>query len=43
MKHQLTEQGAEVVANTPEQFAAILREDLAKWTKIVKDSGIRVD
>jgi tripartite-type tricarboxylate transporter receptor subunit TctC len=43
MKHQLTEQGAEVVANTPEQFAAILREDLAKWTKIVKDSGIRAD
>ena len=43
MKQQLATQGAEVVADTPEQFAAFLRDDLVKWTKIVKDAGIKPD
>jgi tripartite-type tricarboxylate transporter receptor subunit TctC len=43
MKQQLVAQGTEVVANSPEQFAAFLRDDLARWTKIVKDTGIKAD
>lgn len=40
---KLVGQGAEVVANTPEQFAAFLREDTDKWTKVVKDANIKVE
>jgi tripartite-type tricarboxylate transporter receptor subunit TctC len=29
--------------NTPQQFATLLKDDLATWEKIVKDSGARVD
>ena len=43
MKQRLADQGAEVVANTPEEFAVFIREDTAKWAKIVKDSGVKVE
>ena len=35
--------GGEVVGSTPEEFAAVLKRDLAKWTRVVKDSGARAD
>jgi tripartite-type tricarboxylate transporter receptor subunit TctC len=35
--------GAETVGNTPEELAAILRSDLAKWGKLVKTAGIKPD
>lgn len=35
--------GAEVVASTPEQFRAIQKQDLARWGKVVKESGARVE
>jgi tripartite-type tricarboxylate transporter receptor subunit TctC len=33
--------GGEVVGGTPEEFAAVIRADLAKWGKVVKDMGIK--
>jgi tripartite-type tricarboxylate transporter receptor subunit TctC len=33
----------EVVASTPEQFAATLKSEIAKWSKVIKDAGIRVE
>ena len=41
MKAKLVGEGAEVVANTPEEFAAFLRDETASWTKVVKDAGIK--
>lgn len=35
--------GAIPVANTPTQFAQYLREDVAKWAKVVKEHGIKAD
>ncbi len=35
--------GAEPLHNTPEQFAAFLKSDLVKWTKVVRDSGAKID
>jgi len=32
-----------VVAETPEQFAAFIKAETAKWGKVVKDSGATVD
>ena len=43
MKDKMTGLGAEVVANSPEQFAQYLREETAKWTKIVNDAGIKLE
>ena len=36
----LESQGAEAVAGTPEEFAALIRRDQAKWAKVIKDVGI---
>jgi tripartite-type tricarboxylate transporter receptor subunit TctC len=39
MKKRLAELGAEPVGNTPDEFARILREEVAKWADVVKVSG----
>ena len=35
--------GAEVVADSPEQFADFLREDADRWARVVKESKIKFD
>jgi tripartite-type tricarboxylate transporter receptor subunit TctC len=29
--------------NTPEQFADFIKAELTKWTKVVRESGAKVD
>ena len=43
MQERLPAEGADAVGNTPEQFAQIIRNDIAKWAKVVKASGARAD
>jgi tripartite-type tricarboxylate transporter receptor subunit TctC len=43
VKDRLAAQGAEALSSTPEEFAKRIRDDRAKWEKIVKISGARVD
>jgi tripartite-type tricarboxylate transporter receptor subunit TctC len=35
--------GAEIRYNTPEEFAVLIRTELAKWAKVIKAAGIRID
>ena len=35
--------GAEIRYNTPEEFQAFVRTEIAKWAKVVKAAGIRMD
>ncbi|MGZ8198772.1 MAG: hypothetical protein ACXWVP_10470 [Burkholderiales bacterium] len=37
----LTGEGATPVGNTPTEFDAIIRADIAKWAKIIKANAIR--
>ena len=39
VKEKLAAQGAEPYITTPEQFAALIKDELPKWAKIVKESG----
>ena len=41
IKEQLELDGAEVIANTPEQFAAHFKSELAKWGKVVEAAGVK--
>ncbi len=43
LRDLLGAQGAEPAGGTPEEFAALIKRDLAKWGKVVKESGARVD
>lgn len=40
---RLAEVGVDVVANTPEEFAAMIKSETARWGEVVKASGARVD
>jgi tripartite-type tricarboxylate transporter receptor subunit TctC len=37
----LATEGATAVGNTPAEFDAVIRADIAKWTKIIREAGIR--
>ncbi len=43
MKERLRELGAEPAQTTPDQFLAFVREDNAKWAKLIKEKGIVVE
>jgi tripartite-type tricarboxylate transporter receptor subunit TctC len=43
MRERFLAQGAAPVGNTPEQFAAHIRSEIAKWTRVVMVSGAKVD
>jgi tripartite-type tricarboxylate transporter receptor subunit TctC len=43
VKEKLAQAGCEPFKSTPEQFAALIKDDLPKWAKIVKDSGATID
>jgi len=41
-KERLGNAGMEVVANTPTEFAAVIKSELPRWAKLIKDAGIKV-
>jgi tripartite-type tricarboxylate transporter receptor subunit TctC len=41
VKQRFVSDGGETVGNTPEQFAAVIRNDLKKWEKVIKSAGIK--
>jgi tripartite-type tricarboxylate transporter receptor subunit TctC len=43
VRERLAALGAEPVGNTPDEFAAYCQAELAKWAKIVRESGARAD
>jgi len=43
VREQLTAQGADIVGNTPEQFAAWIRVEVGKWAEVIRVSGAKVD
>ena len=43
MKERLAGQGAVVVTNTPEQFAAHIKTEITNWSRIIKESGARIE
>jgi tripartite-type tricarboxylate transporter receptor subunit TctC len=42
-QEKLQAQGVELASATPAQFAVLLQEDIARWARIVKESGATID
>lgn len=42
-RQRLESQGAEAIGSSPEQFAAVIKQELAQWTRIVAQLGLRSD
>lgn len=43
MKNRLTQDGADVIASTPQEFSAYLASETKKWEQVIKQAGIRAD
>ncbi len=41
LKERLAGMGLFVVANKPEEFAELLKKEIPRWAKVVKDSGVK--
>jgi tripartite-type tricarboxylate transporter receptor subunit TctC len=42
VKARLSELGAEPVGGTPDQFAAHIKSEIAKWAKVIKDANVEL-
>ena len=42
-KARLAQQGIDVVGSSPEQFAAVLREEVPRWKEVVRNAGIKAE
>lgn len=43
LREKLSQQGMEVELMAPEKFADVLRADVARWGKIIRDAGIKAE
>ena len=43
VRDRIQSMGADVIGSTPDQFAAFMRGETAKWAKVVKEANIRAE
>jgi len=43
MRENLAKQGAEVRTSAPGEFATFIRDEKAKWAKVVKDANVKIE
>ena len=43
VKQRVLDMGADVIVSTPQEFAAQIKEEVAKWEKVIKTAGIKVE
>jgi len=43
LREKLQEQGFDIIASTPEAYGKLIRAEIERWSKVVKDAGIVVD
>jgi tripartite-type tricarboxylate transporter receptor subunit TctC len=43
LQKKLGDQGADVAGSTPEQFGKLIQSDIARWGRLVKESGAKVE
>jgi tripartite-type tricarboxylate transporter receptor subunit TctC len=43
IRERITNDGGDAAVKSPDEFAALIRTELVKWAKVVKDAGVRID
>jgi len=43
VKQRFVNEGADIVGSDPDQFAKFISDEIAKWTRVVKDGGIKAE
>lgn len=43
LRAKLAAQGTEILGSTPDEYAALIRSELARWSRIVQETGAKAD
>jgi tripartite-type tricarboxylate transporter receptor subunit TctC len=43
VRAKFSDLGVEGIGNSPDEFAAVIKTEIPKWAKVIKDSGIKPD
>jgi tripartite-type tricarboxylate transporter receptor subunit TctC len=43
IERRLLAEGSEICGGPPEEFGAYIRSEIAKWTRVVKEAGMKVE
>jgi len=43
VRENFCRQGLEIVGSTPDDFGSFIKSEIAKWTRVVQQSGAKVD
>lgn len=43
VRSRLEAQGMEIIAGTPQEFAAYIQREIPRWAKVIKDAGIKLE
>ena len=43
VREKLQDLGFDVVASSPEAYGKLIRDEIERWSKVVRDQGIKVD
>jgi tripartite-type tricarboxylate transporter receptor subunit TctC len=43
IRERVLSQGMDPAPNTPEQFSALVKSEVARWSKVIQDAGIKAD
>ena len=43
IRERITSDGGDAAVKGPDEFATLIRAELVKWAKVVKDAGVRID
>jgi tripartite-type tricarboxylate transporter receptor subunit TctC len=43
LRAKFADLGLEPIGNSPDEFAAVIKSEIPKWTKVIKESGIKPD
>lgn len=43
IRERLAREGYESVGNTPAEYEQFMRDEVAKWAKVIKEAGIKME
>jgi tripartite-type tricarboxylate transporter receptor subunit TctC len=43
LRAKFADLGLEVIGTSPDEFAAVIKSEIPRWAKVIKESGIKPD
>jgi tripartite-type tricarboxylate transporter receptor subunit TctC len=43
VREKFSQQGVDPASSTPEEFAQLIRDEVARWAKVIRTAGIKIE